>query len=66
MASHKKYGMISLGCDKNRVDGERILGVIRARGGEITDDPSEAQVLIVNTCAFLGAARQEAIETNSS
>ena len=63
MASHKKYGMISLGCDKNRVDGERILGVIRARGGEITDDPSEAQVLIVNTCAFLSAARQEAIET---
>ena len=63
MTLHKKFGMISLGCDKNRVDGERILGVIRGHGCEITDDPSEAQVLVVNTCAFLGAARQEAIDT---
>lgn len=59
----KKFGMISLGCDKNRVDGERLLGEIRARGCEITDDISEAQILIVNTCAFLNAARKEAIET---
>ncbi len=60
---YKVFGMISLGCDKNRVDGERILGEIRAHGCPITDDISEAQVLVVNTCAFLTAARKEAIET---
>ena len=57
----KVFGMISLGCDKNRVDGERILGEIKRHGGEITDDISKAQVLIVNTCAFLNAAREESI-----
>lgn len=55
--------MISLGCDKNRVDGERILGEIRAHGCEITDEIGEAEILVVNTCAFLNAARKEAIET---
>ena len=59
---HKVFGMICLGCDKNRVDGERLLGEVRRRGCPITDDPAEAQVLIVNTCAFLNAARKEAIE----
>ncbi len=59
----KVFGMISLGCDKNRVDGERLLGEVRRRGCPITDDPLEAQVLIVNTCAFLNAARKEAIDT---
>ena len=58
----KIFGMISLGCDKNRVDGERLLGEIRARGHEITDDISRAQILIVNTCAFLESARKEGIE----
>ena len=59
----KIFGMISLGCDKNRVDGERLLGEIKAHGCSITDDLSKAQILIVNTCAFLNAARKEAIET---
>ena len=45
----KTFGMISLGCDKNRVDGERILGEIRRHGCEITDDIEKAQVLVVNT-----------------
>ena len=58
---NKKFGMISLGCDKNRVDGERILGEIRANGCEIVNDLSQAEVLIVNTCAFLNAAREEGI-----
>jgi len=57
----KKFGMISLGCDKNRVDGERILGEIRANGCEIVSDLSEAEVLVINTCAFLNAAREEGI-----
>ncbi len=57
----KTFGMISLGCDKNRVDGERLLGEIKRHGCPITDDPREAQVLIVNTCAFLNSAREESI-----
>ncbi len=57
----KKFGMISLGCDKNRVDGERLLGEIKRRGCEIVNDLSKAEVLIVNTCAFLNAAREESI-----
>ncbi len=57
----KVFGMISLGCDKNRVDGERLLGEIKRHGCRITDDIAKAQVLIVNTCAFLNAAREESI-----
>ena len=59
---NKVFGMISLGCDKNRVDGERLLGEVRRHGCPITDDIQQAQVLIVNTCAFLNDARKEAIE----
>lgn len=58
---NKTFGMISLGCDKNRVDGERILGEIKRHGCPITEDIGQAQVLIVNTCAFLNAAREESI-----
>ena len=63
MLSNKKFGVISLGCDKNRIDTEKLLGFIKAKGGTLTDDISVAEVLIVNTCAFLESARQEAIET---
>ncbi len=59
----KKFGVISLGCDKNRVDTEKLLSCIRARGCEITDDIESANVIIVNTCAFLNEARKESIET---
>lgn len=58
---NKTFALISLGCDKNRVDGERLLGEIAAHGCPITTDLFKAQVLIVNTCAFLTAAREEAI-----
>ncbi len=57
----KKFGMISLGCDKNRVDGERLLGEIERHGCAIVSDIAEAEILIVNTCAFLNAAREEGI-----
>ncbi len=59
----KKFGVISLGCDKNRVDTEKLLSIIKNGGCEVTGDVSEAQVLIINTCAFLNEARKEAIET---
>lgn len=63
MLSKKRFGVISLGCDKNRVDSEKMLGLIKDRGYQLTDDLSKAQIVIVNTCAFLQSAREEAIET---
>ena len=59
----KKFGVISLGCDKNRVDSEKLLSIIKERECELTDDISAARILVVNTCAFLNSARSEAIET---
>ena len=58
-----KVGVVSLGCDKNRVDTEVMLAKLADGGYEITPDASEADVIIVNTCAFLESARKEAIET---
>ncbi len=63
MLENKIFGLISLGCDKNRVDAERLLGEIKSRGFIITDDVSEANILIVNTCAFLEESRREALDT---
>lgn len=58
-----KIGLVSLGCDKNRVDSEVMLENLRRGGYEITSDPSDADVIIVNTCAFLESSRQESIDT---
>ncbi len=63
MLSNKLFGVISLGCDKNRVDTEKLLGLLKERGCQTTNDLSKAQILIVNTCAFLQSAREEGIET---
>lgn len=57
-----KVGMVSLGCDKNRVDSELILGTIN-KFYEITNDPREAEIIIVNTCGFIESAKQESIDT---
>lgn len=54
--------MISLGCAKNLVDAEIMLGSVRARGMEITADATEADVLVVNTCAFIDSAKEESID----
>lgn len=59
----KKFGVISLGCDKNRVDAEKLLSLIKSRGCTVTDDIDGANIIIVNTCAFLNEARKEAIDT---
>ena len=58
-----KVGVVSLGCDKNRVDTEVMLSKLAQGGYEIVSDPSLADVIIVNTCAFLESARREAIDT---
>ena len=56
-------GLISLGCSKNRVDSEQMLGYLAAHGYQIVDDPSRAEVIIVNTCGFIQSAKEEAIAT---
>ena len=58
-----KIGFVSLGCPKNLVDSEVMLGMAEKEGHEITADASQADVLVVNTCAFIDRARQESIDT---
>ena len=60
---HVKVGMISLGCPKNLVDSEVMLGLAQQAGHELTQDAGDADVLIVNTCAFIDSAKQESIDT---
>ena len=63
MLTNKLFGVISLGCDKNRVDTEKLLGLLKSKDCRTTDELSKAQIVIINTCAFLQSAREEAIET---
>lgn len=56
-----KLGMISLGCSKNQVDSEMILGLLKRQNFEITDNIDEADLIIINTCAFIESAKKEAI-----
>lgn len=56
-----KLGFVSLGCPKNLVDGEVMLGMARDAGHEITPDAGDAEVIVVNTCAFIDAAKEESV-----
>ena len=56
-------GLLSLGCAKNRVDSEQMLGLLRNAGYTLTNDPAQADILIVNTCGFIQSAKEEAIQT---
>ena len=58
-----KAGFISLGCSKNLVDTEVMLGILQEHGIELTNQPAEADILIVNTCAFIQSAKEESITT---
>jgi ribosomal protein S12 methylthiotransferase len=60
--SEMKIGMISLGCPKNLVDSEVMLGLAQQAGHELTRDAADADVLVVNTCAFIDKAKQESID----
>jgi ribosomal protein S12 methylthiotransferase len=59
----KKIHFVSLGCVKNRVDTEVMLGVATGGGWRIVDEPDEAEVIVVNTCGFIGEAKKESIDT---
>src|SRR5882762_7705652 len=58
----KKVGFISLGCPKNLVDSEVMMGQLKANGYELTADASEADTLVVNTCGFIDSAKKESVE----
>jgi len=58
-----RYHLVTLGCPKNEVDSEKLVGRLGADGLTATDDPAAADLLVVNTCAFIGEARQESIDT---
>ena len=58
-----RVGMISLGCAKNLVDAEIMLGALLRDGIEITNDAAQADVVIVNTCSFIDSAQEESVDT---
>lgn len=65
MSTHenKALYMATLGCPKNRVDSEVMLGTLGARGYTLVERPEDASVIVVNTCAFIGPAKQESVDT---
>ncbi len=58
-----KVGFVSLGCPKNLVDSEVMMGMLRQAGASLTPDAGDADVIVVNTCSFIGSAQQESIDT---
>ena len=58
-----KILFVSLGCDKNLVDSEMMLGMLQEKGFSFTDDEAEADIVVVNTCCFIGDAKEESINT---
>src|SRR5947209_20624136 len=63
MNNPMRVGLISLGCAKNLVDAEIMLGTLLKDGVQITSDPGEADVVIVNTCSFIDSAQEESVDT---
>ena len=58
-----KILFVSLGCDKNLVDTEKMLGILGGDGFQFTDSEEEADVIIINTCCFIGDAKEESVNT---
>ncbi|HEX9111427.1 MAG TPA: 30S ribosomal protein S12 methylthiotransferase RimO [Terriglobales bacterium] len=58
-----KVGFVSLGCPKNLVDSEVMMGMLAQAGAELTPDAEDADVIVVNTCSFIGSAQQESVDT---
>ena len=63
MKTTNKISVITLGCSKNTVDSERLLNQLRVNDFNITDDSGKADTIIINTCGFIEAAKQESINT---
>ena len=58
-----KIGFVSLGCPKNLVDSEVMMGLLQRAGAELTPRAEDADVIVVNTCSFIGSAKQESVDT---
>ena len=63
MGEPRTIHFVSLGCAKNRVDTEVMLGVSGQSGFEVVEDPGAAEVIVINTCGFIGPAKEESINT---
>ncbi len=63
MKKSKKILFVSLGCDKNLVDSEMMLGMLAESGYTFTDDEREADIVVINTCCFINDAKEESINT---
>src|SRR5271168_4144186 len=63
LAAPAKVGFVSLGCPKNLVDSEVMMGMLAQAGAELTPQAGDADVIVVNTCSFIGSAQQESIDT---
>ena len=61
--TRKKVGFVSLGCPKNLVDSEVMMGLLNQAGAEITTRASDADIIVVNTCSFIDSAKQESVDT---
>src|SRR5690348_9192121 len=60
--ARKKVGFVSLGCPKNLVDSEVMMGMLNEAGAEITHSADQADIIVVNTCAFIDSAKQESVD----
>ncbi|MDE1177754.1 MAG: 30S ribosomal protein S12 methylthiotransferase RimO [Edaphobacter sp.] len=63
IANKPKIGFISLGCPKNLVDSEVMMGLLNSAGGQLTRDAEDAEIIVVNTCSFIDSAKQESVNT---
>src|SRR3989339_1830689 len=63
MAKQNKVSVITLGCSKNTVDSERLMRQLKANNFKLQDDPNEADTVIINTCGFIEAAKEESVNT---
>ncbi len=63
MPAPRKVGFVSLGCPKNLVDSEVMMGLLAQAGAELTARAEDADVIVVNTCSFIASAQQESVNT---
>ena len=62
-AGRPRVGFVSLGCPKNLVDSEVMMGLLDRAGARLTAGPEDAEILVVNTCSFIDSAKQESVDT---
>ena len=62
-ATRPRIGFVSLGCPKNLVDSEVMMGMLSTNGAEITSHAEDADIIVVNTCSFIDTAKQESVDT---